>query len=67
MESIFNRRKDYIVAIISNKKLEYVQVRAKNKKGAMAMVTDVLLKCPIFGFHSSRDFKLKYLKKVRRH
>lgn len=59
MESIFNRRKDYIVARISNKKVEYVQVRAKNKKEAMTMVTEVLLKCKMFNFNSREQFKLK--------
>lgn len=58
MSKIFNKRKDYIVGIISNNKTELVQVKAQNKKEAMEMVTDVLLKCPIFGFKTINDFEL---------
>jgi len=59
MIKAFNKRKDYIVEIIDNEKREFVQVKAKNKKEAMEMVKDVLLKCPIFGFNSINDFELK--------
>lgn len=62
MKRIFDKRKDYIVEIIDNDKSEFVQVKATNKKEAMEMVKDVLLKCPIFGFNSINDFKLKSTK-----
>lgn len=62
MIKLFNKRKDYIVEIIDNKKSDFVQVKAKNNKEAMEMVKDVLLKCPIFGFNSINDFKLKSTK-----
>lgn len=58
MIKIFNRKKDYIVSISSNGKVQYVQVRAKNKKEALSMVKDVLMKCSVFGFHKENSFKL---------
>lgn len=66
MINFLNRRKDYIVKITDLKKIddpEYVEVRAANKKEAMLMVSDVLIKCPIFGFKTINDFKLKCYKK----
>lgn len=59
MIKFFNKRKDYIVGIISDKKTDLVQVKAQNKNEAKEMVADVLLKCPIFGFNSIDDFQLK--------
>ena len=54
----FNKRKKYIVSISSNKKMEYVEVSAKNKKEAKNMVIDVLMKCDLFPFVSKDNFQL---------
>lgn len=55
---IFNRRKRYVVGISSNNKIEFIEVKAKNKKEALSMVTEVLLKCSIFPFVSENEFEL---------
>ncbi len=55
---IFDRRKKFIVGISSNNKIEFIEVEAKNKKEALAMVTDVLIKCSIFPFVSENEFEL---------
>ena len=52
---IFNRRKRYVVGISSNNKIEFIEVKAKNKKEALSMVTEVLLKCSIFPFVSENE------------
>lgn len=54
----FNKRKKYIVSISSNKKMEYAEVSAKNKKEAKNMVIDVLMKCDLFPFVSKDNFQL---------
>lgn len=58
MIKLFNRRKRYIVGISSNNRIEFVEVKAKNKKEALDMVTDVLMKCSIFPFVSENEFEL---------
>ncbi len=58
MMKIFNRRKRYVVGISSNDKIQFIEVKAKNKKEALGMVTDVLLKCSIFPFVSESEFEL---------
>ncbi len=55
---IFNRRKRYVVGISGNNKIEFIEVKAKNKKEALSMVTEVLLKCSIFPFVSENEFEL---------
>ena len=55
---IFNRRKRYVVGISSNNKIEFIEVKAKNKKEALSMVTEVLLKCSIFPFVAENEFEL---------
>ena len=55
---IFNRKKRFIVGISSNNKIEFIEVEARNKKEALAMVTDVLIKCSIFPFVSENEFEL---------
>ena len=62
----FNKRKNYIVRIISKGKREDVQVIAENRKKATQMVMDILLNCNIFGFKSKNEFKLKCLRSYRR-
>lgn len=54
----FNRRKNYLVGIISNNRIEFVEVKAKNKKVAKNMVVDVLTKCDLFPFVSRNEFRL---------
>lgn len=58
MIKLFNRRKRYIVGISSNNRIEFVKVKTKNKKEALDMVTDVLMKCSIFPFVSENEFEL---------
>ena len=55
---IFNRRKRYVVGISSNDKIQFIEVKARNEKEALGMVTDVLLKCSIFPFVSENEFDL---------
>lgn len=59
MLNIFNKRKRYIIAIITKKGVDYVETIATNKKEAKQIVSDVLLKCDIFNFKSSKEFQLK--------
>lgn len=59
MLKVFNKRKKYVVAIITKNGIDYVETIATNKKEAIGIVTDVLLKCSIFNFKSREDFKLK--------
>ncbi len=63
MIKIFNKRKDYLVTIIGNNNIELVEVKAKNKKEAINMVADVLMKCNIFPFISRNDFYLSCKRK----
>lgn len=56
---MFKKRRDYIVSVISNDGVDDIQVRANNRKEAMQMVEDVLLKCDIFGFKAIDEFDLK--------
>ena len=56
---MFRKRKDYIVRVIFNDQVENIQVKAKNRREAMQMVKEVLLKCDIFGFKSKNEFNLK--------
>lgn len=58
MKKFFNKSKDYIVGITSNNQIEFVQVKAKNKKEAANIVSDVLTKCELFPFVSRDDFSL---------
>lgn len=58
MLKIFNKRKNYFVGISSNKRIEFIEVRARNKKEASNMVIDVLMKCDLFPFVSRNDFQL---------
>lgn len=59
------KNKEYMVTIISNNAKQDVQVKAKNKKNAKAMVIDVLLKCDLFGIKSLENIKLK-CERIRR-
>ncbi len=59
MFKIFNKRKRYVVAIITKNGVDYVETIATNKKEAIDIVTEVLLKCDIFKFKSKNDFQLK--------
>lgn len=59
MLNIFNRRKKYIVAIITKNGIDYVETIATNKKEAKEIVSEVLLKCEIFNFKSKEQFELK--------
>ena len=64
---LFQRKnKSYIVQIKSGKRIENVEVKAKNKNEAKEMVTDVLIKCNVFKFKSPNDFELKCIKKYWR-
>lgn len=58
MVNFLNKRKRYVVGISSNNKIEFIEVKAKNKKEALSMVTEVLLKCSIFPFVSENEFEL---------
>ena len=58
MLKIFNKRKNYVVGISSNERIEFIEVRARNKKEASNMVIDVLMKCDLFPFVSRNDFQL---------
>lgn len=58
MIKLFNRRKNYLVGIISNNIIEFVEVKAKTKKEAKNMVIDVLTKCNLFPFVSRSEFHL---------
>lgn len=58
MIRLLNKRKDYIVSISCNNKVQFVQVKAKSKREALSMVTDVLMKCSIFSFISNNKFEL---------
>ena len=56
---MFKKRKDFIVSVICNGGVDDIQVKANNRKEAMQMVEDVLLKCDIFGFKSRNEFDLR--------
>lgn len=58
MINLFNRRKNYLVGIISNNRIEFVEVKAKTRKEAKNMVVDVLTKCDLFPFVSRNEFHL---------
>lgn len=62
---MFKKRKDFIVSVICNGGVDDIQVKANNRKEAMQMVEDVLLKCDIFSFKSSDEFDLK-VRKIRK-
>ena len=62
---MLKKRKDFIVSVICNGGVDDIQVKASNRKEAMQMVEDVLLKCDIFGFKSSDEFDLK-VRKIRK-
>ncbi len=64
MFKIFNKRKRYVVAIITKNGVEYVETIASNKKEAIDVVTEVLLKCSIFNFKNKSQFILKCKKIV---
>ena len=53
------KKKDFIVSVICNGGVDDIQVKANNRKEAMQMVEDVLLKCDIFGFKSRNEFDLR--------
>lgn len=59
MFKIFNKRKRYVVAIITENGIDYVETIATSKKEAMDIVTEVLLKCEIFNFKNKNQFILK--------
>ncbi len=56
---MFKKRKDFIVSVICNGGVDDIQVKANNRKEAIQMVEDVLLKCDIFGFKSRNEFDLR--------
>ncbi len=56
---MLKKRKDFIVSVICNGGVDDIQVKANNRKEAMQMVEDVLLKCDIFGFKSRNEFDLR--------
>lgn len=56
---MFKKRKDFIVSVICNGGVDDIQVKANNRKEAMQMVEDVLLKCDIIGFKSRNEFDLR--------
>ena len=56
---MFKKRNDFIVSVICNGGVDDIQVKANNRKEAMQMVEDVLLKCDIFGFKSRNEFDLR--------
>ena len=56
---MLKKRKDFIVSVICNGGVDDIQVKASNRKEAMQMVEDVLLKCDIFGFKSRNEFDLR--------
>lgn len=56
---LLNRKRRYIVGISSHNKIEFIEVEAKNKKEALTMVTEVLIKCSIFPFISENEFTLE--------
>lgn len=60
-----DKRKNYIVTIITKKNKLDVRVKAENKKEAKEMVQDVLIKCNLFGFKSLDDFKFRCLRKYK--
>lgn len=60
-----DKRKNYIVTIITKKNKLDVCVKAENKKEAKEMVQDVLIKCNLFGFKSLDDFKFRCLRKYK--
>lgn len=62
---MIKKMKNYIVIIISKRKKQEVQVKARNKKEAKKMVSDVLTKCDLFGIKNLKDIKLK-CKRTRR-
>ncbi len=65
MFKIFNKRKRYVVAIITKNGVDYVETIATNKKEAIDIVTEVLLKCSIFNFKNKSQFILK-CKKIKK-
>lgn len=65
MLKIFNKRKRYAVAIITDNDVDFVETIATNKEEAMQIVSEVLLKCKIFGFKSNDEFQLK-CKRIKR-
>lgn len=56
---MLKKRKDFIVSVICNGGVDDIQVKANNRKEAIQMVEDVLLKCDIFGFKSRNEFDLR--------
>ena len=56
---MLKKRKDYIVSVICNGGVDDIQVKANNRKEAIQMVEDVLLKCDFFGFKSRNEFDLR--------
>lgn len=54
----FNKRKNYSIGIISNNKIEFVEVKARNRKEAKNIVVDILTKCDLFPFVSRNEFHL---------
>lgn len=58
MINFFNKRKDYIAEITSKNRVEFVQVKARNKKEAANIVSDVLTKCSLFPFISRNEFNI---------
>ncbi len=62
---MMRKMKNYIVTIISKKKKQNVQVKARNKKEAKGMVIDIITKCDLFGVKSLDNIKIKS-KKMRR-
>lgn len=61
-----DKRKEYIVTIITRKNELEVSVKAENKKEAKKMVEDVLIKCNLFGFKLLNDFRLKCNRKMEK-
>ena len=64
MLKIFNKRKRYVVAIITKKGTDYVETIANSKKEAIGIVSEVLVKCEIFNFKNKNQFVLK-CKKIK--
>lgn len=61
----FNKKNNYVVSICYNKKIEDIGVVAKNKKEAIRMVEEIILKCDMFSYIKNSNYKL-YCKKVRK-
>lgn len=58
MFNIKRKNKNYIVTIITRRKIDHIQVVALNKKKALNLTKEVLLKCDMFNYKSENDFKL---------